>query len=223
VDKINVGIELDTEKRTETKTRNTKKAIELLLTLNNKILTAFNTTGDSLKIPAIQFDAKGALVITASASSSKHDFDFFEGKWKLHNRKLKSRLSNSNEWMEFESTQEMYRVLNGIGNIDNFLATFNGEPFEGMTVRLFNPATRLWSIYWADSNTGKLDPPVVGSFENNVGHFFTRDSFNNKPIIVVFRWDKRDESNPVWSQASSDDNGSSWEWNWYMFMSKMAK
>jgi hypothetical protein len=223
VDKINVGIELDTEKRTETKTRNTKKAIELLLTLNNKILTAFNTTGDSLEIPAIQFDAKGALVITASASSSKHDFDFFEGKWKLHNRKLKSRLSNSNEWIEFESTQEMYRVLNGIGNIDNFLATFNGEPFEGMTVRLFNPATRLWSIYWADSNTGKLDPPVVGSFENNVGHFFTRDSFNNKPIIVVFRWDKRDESNPVWSQASSDDNGISWEWNWYMFMSKMAK
>ncbi len=37
-------------------------------------------------------------------------------------RKLKTRLDNCNEWTEFESTQEMYRVLNGIGNIDNYLA-----------------------------------------------------------------------------------------------------
>jgi hypothetical protein len=29
-------------------------------------------------------------------------------------------------------------------------------------------------------------PPVVGSFENNVGHFFARDTFNGKPIIMMF-------------------------------------
>ncbi|HEV8083168.1 MAG TPA: hypothetical protein VGP55_08215 [Chitinophagaceae bacterium] len=100
----------------------------------------------------------------------------------------------------------MYKVLNGIGNIDNFLAEFDGQSFEGMTVRL---------------NEGKLDPPVVGSFENNVGHFFTKDTFNGKPVIVVFRWDARDNNNPVWSQASSIDNGKTWEWNWYMYMSKL--
>ncbi len=172
-------------------------------------------------IPQIQIDAAGELVITASPSSSKNDFDFFEGRWKLHNKKLKSKLNDCTEWVEFESTQEMYKVLNGIGNIDNFLATFNGEPFEGMTVRLFNPKTNLWSIYWADSNNGKLDPPVVGSFENNIGHFFTKDVFEEKNILVVFRWDATDPNNPVWSQAFSDDNGKTWEWNWYMFMSKI--
>ncbi|MEN2489362.1 hypothetical protein AAYQ05_16295 [Flavobacterium sp. B11] len=114
----------------------------------------------------------------------------------------------------------MYKVLNGIGNIDNFLATFDGQPFEGMTVRLFNPKSRLWSIYWADSNEGRLDPPVLGSFENNVGHFVTIDIFNGKDILVIFRWDVRDKNNPVWSQAFSEDNGNSWEWNWYMYMSK---
>ena len=111
-------------------------------------------------------------------------------------------------------------MLNGIGNIDNFLATFDGVPFEGMTVRLFNPKTRLWGLYWADSNEGKFDPPVVGSFENNVAHFFTKDIFEGKPIVVVFRWDARDKENPVWSQAFSDDNGENWEWNWYMYFSK---
>ncbi|WP_281632434.1 hypothetical protein [Flavobacterium luteolum] len=178
---------------------------------------------ENLEIPKINFDANGELIITASPTSSKNDFDFFEGKWKLHNKKLNSRLSNCTEWTEFESTQEMYKVLNGIGNIDNFLATFDGQPFEGMTVRLFNPKNRLWSIYWADSNEGRLDPPVLGSFKNNVGHFVTKDIFNGKDILVIFRWDARDKNNPVWSQAFSEDNGNSWEWNWYMYMSKFNK
>jgi hypothetical protein len=176
---------------------------------------------DTLEIPKLRFDTDGELILTASTSSSKNDFDFFEGKWQLRNKKLKSRLNQCREWMEFESTQEMYRVLNGMGNIDNFLAEFNGEPFEGMSLRLFNSKTRLWSIYWADSSEGKLDPPVVGSFKNNIGHFFTRDRFNGKEIVVVFRWDARDKNNPVWSQAFSDDKGETWEWNWYMYMSKI--
>lgn len=174
-----------------------------------------------MDIPQIQFDTAGELIITATPSSSKHDFDFFEGLWKLHNKKLKSKLNNCTEWIEFESTQEMYKVLNGIGNIDNFLATYDGQPFEGMTVRLFDPKTNLWSIYWADSNNGKLDPPVLGSFENNIGHFFTKDIFDEKNILVVFRWDATDRDNPVWSQAFSADNGKTWEWNWFMFMSKI--
>jgi len=178
---------------------------------------------EMLEIPKINFDNNGNLIITASASSSKNDFDFFVGKWRLHNKKLKTRLNHCTEWTEFESTQEMYKVLNGIGNIDNFLATFDGVPFEGMTVRLFNPKTRLWSIYWADSNEGVLQPPVVGSFENNVGHFFTKDIFNDRKILIVFRWDVRNKKKPVWSQAFSEDNGKTWEWNWYMYFEKFAK
>jgi len=179
------------------------------------------TSTENIAIPKVSFDETGELLIVAAPTSSKNDFDFFEGKSNIHNRKLKSRLNNCSEWIEFESTQEMYRVLKGIGNIDNFLATLDGIAFEGMTVRLFNPKTKLWSIYWADSNGGKFDPPVVGSFENNIGHFFTRDRFGGKDILVVFRWDARDKDHPVWSQAFSDDKGKTWEWNWYMFMTKI--
>lgn len=175
---------------------------------------------ENIEIPKLKFDVNGAIIIIPSIDSSKHDFDFYEGKWDLKNKKLKSKLNNCQEWIEFDSTQEMYKILNGIGNIDNFLATFDGEPFEGMTLRLFNPKTKLWSLYWADSNTGKLDPPVIGSFENGVAHFFTKDFFEEKPVLVVFRWDARDKENPIWSQAFSDDNGKNWEWNWYMHFSK---
>jgi hypothetical protein len=33
----------------------------------------------------------------------------------------------------------------------------DGKPFEGLTVRLFDPQTRLWTIDWADSNAMTLD------------------------------------------------------------------
>ena len=173
-----------------------------------------------IAIPALKFDAGGDLIVEASGSSSNRDFDFFEGEWDIHNKKLKTRLNGCTEWLEFHSTQKMYRILNGNGNIDNFLTTFDGEPFEGMSLRLFNPQNRLWSIYWADTHKGELDPPVKGSFENDIAHFFARDIFEGRPIFVVFRWDTRDSLHPVWSQAFSEDNGASWEWNWYMFMSK---
>lgn len=175
---------------------------------------------DILEIPKTVFDANGELIITPSATSSAQDFDFYVGKWKLHNRKLKTKFDQCTEWIEFESTQEMYKILNGLGNIDNYLATFDGEPFEGMSLRLFNPKTKLWCIYWADSNEAILQPGVLGSFDQYIAHFFTKDVFNGKEILIVFRWDVRDKEKPIWSQAFSDDNGNSWEWNWYMHFSK---
>jgi hypothetical protein len=167
----------------------------------------------TIAIPALQFDSSGALVIHASSTSSQHDFDFLVGTWKLRNRKLTSRLTHSTEWISFESRVEMHQILNGLGNIDKYTDHASGKPYEGVALRLFNPATRLWSIYWADSNAGSLDPPVVGSFEGKIGHFFARDTYHGRPIIVVFRWDVRNPSLPVWSQAFSTDEAKTWEWN----------
>lgn len=75
---------------------------------------------ENIKIPKVNFDKNGEILIIPSATSSKTDFNFFEGKWNLNNKKLKSKLNGCTELIEFESTQEMYKVLNGIGNIDNF-------------------------------------------------------------------------------------------------------
>jgi hypothetical protein len=167
------------------------------------------------------FDENGDLNIAPDPSSAPGDFDFYVGKWRIRNRKLNSRLNNCTDWTEFEASGEMHKILLGIGNTDVFRANVDGKPFEGMTLRLFNPATKLWSIYWADSNAGAMDPPVVGSFSGSIGTFYTKDVFQGKPILVQFQWDKTDPDNPVWSQAFSPDNGATWEWNWYMYMHKV--
>lgn len=157
-----------------------------------------------------------SLAISPSNKSSKNDFDFLHGSWTVHNRKLRSRLTNSNDWAEFESRCECGPILNGFANQDFFHASVDGENFEATTVRLFDPKTRLWSIYWADSKNLVMDVPMVGSFEDDVGIFLARDNWEGKPVTVKFRWDKSDPDLPTWSQAFSEDDGATWESNWYM-------
>ena len=181
--------------------------------------TTVLTADPSLPIPKLVFDEKGDLKITASATSSLSDFDFLVGKWKMHNRRLNKRLENCKDWTEFDSSDENRKILSGTADTDIYSSTEfpgqEGKNFEGLTLRLFNPKTRLWSLYWVASNSGVMDPPVVGSFENGVGHFFCKDTFKGKPIIVMFRWDARNKDRPVWGQAFSIDNGKTWEWNMY--------
>jgi hypothetical protein len=157
------------------------------------------------------------LVVIPSSTSSARDFDFLQGKWIVHNRKLQSRLTRCKEWITFDAAVEMNVILLGLGNTDRFVATTQeGKSYEAIALRLFNPVTRLWSIYWADSNFGTLDKPVIGSFEDKNGKFYTRDFHEGTPIIMQFNWDVSDRERPVWSQAYSPDDGSTWEWNWYM-------
>jgi hypothetical protein len=112
-------------------------------------ITAVSVYGQNKKImKPIKYNEDKPLDIKPSATSSENDFNFLEGKWKVHNRMLKSRLSNSNEWIEFESELHLRKALNGIGNVENYYATFNDKSFEGMAVRLYNPKTRLWKVYW---------------------------------------------------------------------------
>lgn len=172
------------------------------------------TVDRALAIPPLEFDGSGQLVVTASSTSSEADFDFLVGRWRLRNKKLECRLNGCTKWSdEFASFVDMEKALGGLGNIDRYYQDVNNQAFHGLAVRLFDVKTRLWSIYWADGSRGAFDVPVVGSFSHGVGHFVGRDTFNGRPIVVLFRWDVRNPQLPVWSQAFSPDNGRTWEWN----------
>lgn len=155
--------------------------------------------------------------IVASKNSSQTDFDFHFGKWKIHNKALKTRLKNSDEWFEFESTCETHKILNGFGNVNQYRFETNAMPFdEGFVLRLFNPRTKLWTINWADSNSVVLDVPVIGSFEGKVGTFFSNDIFDDAPIFVRAIYDATEPDVVVWSQAFSPNKGETFETNWIM-------
>jgi hypothetical protein len=142
------------------------------------------------------------------------DFDFFMGRWKIHNRRLRERLAGCTEWDEFEATVVARPILDGMGNEDEYRTDYGGG-YVGMSFRFFDPETGLWSIYWADSRySGLLDPPVIGSFSGDTGIFEGEDEFEGRPILVRYTWSRVTTPSPRWEQAFSEDGGKTWETNW---------
>jgi hypothetical protein len=151
---------------------------------------------------------------------SERDFDFWIGRWRVRNERLKSRLTGSAEWETFDAVAEARQLPGDLGNIDHFVADAWRPGFVGMTVRLFDRAARRWSIHWADNTRGTFDPPVVGAFENGVGVFEGDDQHEGTPVRVRFLWTHETPQTARWEQAFSADGGATWETNWIMHMTR---
>lgn len=157
------------------------------------------------------------------------DWDFFIGRWHTVNRRLVARLKGATEWETFESTAEAHFLPGGIvGNLDVY-KPINWRPgMVGMTIRIYSPETKLWSIYWLDNKTGGLDangvlqPPVVGKFTNGMGIFEGDDTLDGKPIRVRYIWSDITCDAAKWQQAMSPDGGKTWETNWIMQFTRVA-
>lgn len=156
-----------------------------------------------------------------AARATKHDFDFLFGAWKVHNRYLNTRLRNSTDWIEFEGRANVQPLLNGFGHIDQYSAVREGQRLEGITVRLFNPATAEWSLYWADTMRAPTFLPVmVGRFVGDVSEFFGDETVDGKRVLCRYRWTNSPAGSPRWEQAFSGDNGQTWETNWIMTLTR---
>ena len=149
-------------------------------------------------------------------TAGRYDFDFQIGTWTVRHRRLVTRLAGAEDWEEFAGESHMRPVLNGLGNIEDNLIHLPAGAYRAMAMRTFDPATGLWAIWWVDGRAPhRLDPPVVGRFENGVGRFRAADSFQGRPILVEFEW-RQTPDGPRWQQAFSPDAGATWEVNWTM-------
>jgi hypothetical protein len=156
--------------------------------------------------------------------TTTHDFDFFTGAWAVHHRKLTDPLDpGCSEWVEFDGTSDATSIMDGAGNVDRLFVpepADGGVPFEAMTLRLYNPESRTWRIWWTSSrNPGVLDVPVEGTFTDGSGVFECADTLGGKPALVRFEW-TTDPHAPQWEQYFSWDDGRTWQLNWVMSFSR---
>ncbi len=155
---------------------------------------------------------------TASAArDGQHDFDFELGSWKIHLKKLMHPLTGSKDWVEFDGTSVTRKVWNGRSQLEEFETDSpGGGHIEGMTLRLYDPQTHQWSLYWATSKSGAIGIPTIGEFRNGVGEFFDTEPTGPKgrSILVRFIWSNTTTNMPHFEQSFSDDGGKTWEVNW---------
>jgi hypothetical protein len=149
-------------------------------------------------------------------NDGRNDFDFLIGTWRVHHRTLKKRLNGSTDWEEFDGDTVDRKILNGLGNMDENLIHSKKGPVHAISLRLFNPESREWSIYWSTDVTGTLDVPMIGGFKDGRGEFYSQEVFEGRHIYNRFIWSKITANSCQWEQAFSEDGGKTWETNWIM-------
>jgi hypothetical protein len=166
--------------------------------------------------------ATPAVPQAVAPRDGQHDFDFEIGSWKIHLKRRLHPLSGSNTWVEFDGTSVTRRLWQGRSQVEEFETDGAAGHIEGMTVRLYNPQTHEWRLYWANSQKGIMDVPQIGRFINGRGEFYAQDTFEGKTVWVRFIWAQTDSKSPHFEQSFSDDGGKTWEVNWITDQARVA-
>jgi len=171
-------------------------------------------------IPAQAAEAAGRA---PSTGDPRRDFDFVFGTWRARHRRLKERLANSSEWIEFGGTSVGQSLMNGVANMDDNILEMPGGTYRGVSLRCFDPAAGKWAIWWLDERyPHTVDVPVIGGFENGIGTFLCDDTLRGKPIKVRYLLTPLTPATRRWEQAFSPDGGQTWETNWITHFERAA-
>ncbi len=155
-----------------------------------------------------------------------HDFDFEVGSWKIHLSRRVDRLAGSNEWVDFDGTSVTRKMWDGRANIEQFETDNAKGHVEGLTLRVYNPTTHQWSIYWAgasDPDLGQAMTPMIGEFKKDGhGEFYDTETWKGRAVIVRFLWSQITPNSAHFEQSFSADGGKTWEVNWITDQTRVA-
>lgn len=153
-------------------------------------------------------------VQTFAQRDGQPDFDWEIGSWKTQLKRLQRPLSGSTTWVEYEGTTVVRKVLDGRANLVELKVAGPAGRIEGLSLRLYNPQARQWSLNFANVSDGMLTTPSVGEFKDGRGEFYNQDTFNGRAILVRFAITKITDDSYRFEQSFSDDFGKTWEANW---------
>jgi hypothetical protein len=150
----------------------------------------------------------------AAKRDGQHDFDFEVGIWKTHLKRLVHPLSGSTAWVELDGTTVVRRVWNGRANLAELETDAASGHLQVLSLRLYDPQSRQWSLNTANAKSGALGVPTIGEFKDGRGEFFDQESFNGRTILVRNVWSDITADSCRFEQSFSDDGGKTWEVNW---------
>ena len=153
----------------------------------------------------------------APGSASKQDFDYFIGDWRVENQRLRQRLAGSHDWEVFAGRTRCQQMFDGLVNLNESVSHPQPRTTYGLGLRAFDAPRGRWADwYLSASEPSRIDAPLYGRFADRVGTFYSRDSFEGRPILVRGRFTPVNDAEAKWDQSFSIDEGATWEINWIM-------
>ena len=155
------------------------------------------------------------------------DFDFLIGTWDVeHDRLIDTLGPHDGPRIRFRTRVSVQHILDGLGTADETRGALpDGSDFAGFSLRLFDPTTDEWAIWWAStSRPGVLEDPVRGRFVDGRGTFVGPAEAGGREFLSRFHWTETASAHPVWEQDFSFDCGATWEpVNWRMVHTRVER
>lgn len=158
------------------------------------------------------------------AAEGQHDFDFEIGTWATQARVLRNPLSgNTPNWADYQGTSLVRPIMGGRANVVELSIGGAAGRIEGISLRLYNPQVRQWSLNYVNLHDGLLTSAVYGGFDGS-GHgvFYGHDMLDGRAILVRFLITQVSSAEAHFEQAFSADGGATWEVNWIATDKKVA-
>lgn len=165
-------------------------------------------------VPPSLLAGRAAAQDSRDERDGSHDFDFEIGSWKTQLSRRVRPLTGSTTWVQYEGTSVVRSVLGGRANLVELSVAGPAGRIDGLSLRLYNPESRQWSLHFANVRDGALAPAVTGRFTNGRGEFSGPDTLDGKAILVRFVISRLTAESWRFEQAFSGDGGRTWETNW---------
>src|SRR3954467_7495162 len=120
--------------------------------------------------------APGVRAQASNARDGRPDFDFQIGSWKTHLKRLLKPLTGSHEWVEYNGTTVVRKVWEGSANLVELEVDGPKGHIEALSLRLYNPESRQWSLNFSNSRLGTMGIPTIGEFRNGRGEFYDQET-----------------------------------------------
>ena len=150
----------------------------------------------------------------APGSGPEQGFDFNMGAWKTDIRAAESPLSSPGSWSHLQGTHVVYRVWDDWADIGQLEVAGPRGHSEYMALRLYDRGTRQWRVYFANSASGTLEPPMIGGFKDGAGTFVGLDEMDGKTVLIRNVWSHITATSCHQDWAISVDGGKTWVPTW---------
>lgn len=150
---------------------------------------------------------------SAAVRDGQRDFDFEIGSWRTHLR-YRAPLDSTAAWIEYSGTSVVSALLGGRANVVELDVSGPNGRITGMSLRLYDPQAREWSLHFASGRSGELSPPVRGAFRDGRGEFVGLEEHEGRAVLVRFVIQPITADSIRFEQSYSGDHGRTWIPNW---------
>lgn len=149
-------------------------------------------------------------VQAGEARDGSHDFDFARGSWHTHATQVLDPFDGGTHTVTLDGTKTARPLWNGRAWLEEIEADGPDGHWEGATLFVYNTKAKQWSQTYIDGDSGEMESPTVGSFNDGRGEFFGTTVYKGGTVLTRGVWSDIKPNSHRFEISYSRDGGRTW-------------